>query len=627
LNKFSLPLRASVVLVLAMGAGCSAPPSGPTVPFFFAKEVGSAEQEFDRNLFLSYRKDGLLAAPVTMDDETRLSLSPPLPSELAFTVRVPSQPVFRFAIGASALGEEILTRPVSFVVRVGSGDSGEPLFEETIRRGQSNTWFDHSVDLTPWAGQTVRLTFETQMVGENVAAAGGTILPAWGRPVLDDATAEPEGTPLVLISIDCLRADHVGAYGYSRDTTPSIDALAEDGLLFERAMSVSSWTLPTHMSMLTGLMPSFHGVDRSHRLDASVPFLPEMLLNAGYETLGVVSGAYLSQAFGFERGFDIYQLRNDSRAENVVDAALELIRQARTRKHFLFLHLFDAHWPYVPPREFLDRFDERPADISDIMPKIIYRKPPANPEEIQDFVNLYDGEIAYLDRELGRLFQGLKDEGLYDRTLIVLTADHGESFYERELWQHSESIYQEVLHVPLIVKLPAASPNSDGGRFSDLVSQLSIFPTLLEQAGLDSPYTEYPPLDRYVIQSERSAGGKAPQTRVMSEITWEPNPTRGTAMKVAMIEGDLKYIVTMRGEAGDERFVSEVVQEELYDLSSDPDEKTNLLPESARNLGNLRAEARQFIDQARALRASRRGQEIVLDEELEEQLRALGYIN
>ena len=618
-----LPFLALAIAVLLQacgpGGGTSPSSSSTGAPFFFAREIDTAEQDFDRNLFLSYRKDGLLAAPVTMDDETRLSLSPPLPSKLTFSVDVPREPIFQFAIGVSGLGEEILTRPVDFTIHVQSGpdEPNELVFEKTIRRGQSNTWFDQSVDLTPWAGESVRLTFDTSMVGEHTAEAGGTILPAWGRPVLDDALAVPDGTNLVLISIDCLRADHVSAYGYHRNTTPSIDALAVDGVVFENAMSVSSWTLPTHMSMLTGLMPSFHGANRSHKLSVSVPFLPEMLLQSGYETLGVVSGAYLSQAFGFERGFDVYRLLKDSRAEDVVDAALDLTRQARTRNHFLFLHLFDAHWPYLPPREFLDRFDERPPDISDIMPKIIYRKPPAGPDEIQDFVNLYDGEIAYLDRELGRFFEGLKEEGLYDRTLIVLTADHGESFYEREMWQHSESIYQEVLHVPLIVKWPTGART---GKVAELASQLSIFPTIVEQAGLESPYNEYPSLDRYV-------DGIDQPTRVMSEITWEPKATRGASMKISLISGTLKYILTMRGDAPDEQFVSEVVEEELYDLSSDPGERTNLLPGAAGELGNMRREARQFIEQAKIMRAERRGQEIVLDEELEEQLRALGYIN
>ena len=199
----------------------------------------------------------------------------------------------------------------------------------------------------------------------------------------------------------------------------------------------------------------------------------------------------------------------------------------------------------------------------------------------------------------------------------MLTADHGESFYERDLWQHSESIYQEVLHVPLIVKWPTGART---GRFAGLVSQLSIFPTIVEQAGLDSPYNEYPPLDRYV-------DGIDQPTRVMSEILWEAKETHGASLKLALISGTLKYIVTLRGDVGDAQFVSEVVNEELYDLSSDPGERTNLLPEAARDLSNLRREARQFIDQARILQADRRGQKVVLDEELEEQLRALGYIN
>ncbi|MGH9463675.1 MAG: sulfatase-like hydrolase/transferase, partial [Vicinamibacteria bacterium] len=266
--------------------GCVTPPtpSSGRAPFFFAKQVDAAEQQFDRNLFLSYRKDGLLAAPVTMDGETRLSLSPPVPSRLTFAVGVPQQPVLRFAIGVSGLGEEVLSRPVAFTIRVESEGREEVVFEETVRRGQSNAWFDRAADLTPWSGETIRLVFDTSLVGENTAEAGGTLLPAWGRPVLDGSGASPERTNVVLISIDCLRADHVGAYGYYRNTTPSIDALAADGVVFENAMSSSSWTLPTHMSMLTGLMPSFHGVDRSHKLSTSIPFLPEMLLQAGYET-------------------------------------------------------------------------------------------------------------------------------------------------------------------------------------------------------------------------------------------------------------------------------------------------------------------------------------------------------
>ena len=609
------PLFVSLFIV-----SCDASRSPANVPFFFARHVDTAEQDFDRNLFLSFRKDGLLAAPVTMNNETRLSLSPPLPSKLTFQLEVPLEPLLQFSIGVSSLGADALTRPVDFAIHVDSGGVQEVCFQETVRRGQSNTWFDRTVDLTPWSGKSIRLTFETSMQGTNVAQASGTLLPAWGGPVLDSSRQGGEGTNLVLISIDCLRADHLSAYGYHRNTTPHIDRFAAEGVLFENAVSVSSWTLPTHMSMLTGLMPSFHGANRSHKLSTSVPFLPEMLSRAGYETLGVVSGAYLSQAFGFERGFDSYRFLKDARAEYVVDAGLHLALESRGRRHFLFLHLFDAHWPYLPPREFLDRFDQRPPDISDIMPKIIYGKRPRGPEEIQHFVNLYDGEIAYLDQQLGRFFEGLREAGLYDRSLIVLTADHGESFYEHDMWQHSESLYQEVTHVPLLVKWPGGSPS---GRVEHLVSQLHIFPTILERAGIDSPYADHQGLDQY-------ASGEKPDPESvtsMSEIIWEPKETHGPSMKVSLRKGSLKYILTLTGETGDEQFVSEVVSEELYDLSQDPGERSNLLPDAARDVGGLRREVRQFIDQAQILQAERQGQEVVLDDELREQLKALGYIN
>ena len=611
----SVPLFVSLSI---FSCDASRPPAN--VPFFLARHVDTAEQDFDRNLFLSFRKDGLLAAPVTMNNETRLSLSPPLPSKLTFPVEVPLEPLLQFSIGVSSLGEDSLPRPVDFAIHVDTGDEQEVCFQETVRRAQSNIWFDRTVDLTPWSGQSIRLTFETSMRGTNVAQASGTLLPAWGRPVLDSSQQDREGTNLVLISIDCLRADHLSAYGYHRNTTPHIDRFAAEGVLFENAVSVSSWTLPTHMSMLTGLMPSFHGANRSHKLSTSVPFLPEILSGAGYETLGVVSGAYLSQAFGFERGFDSYRFLKDARAENVVDAGLLLARESRGRRHFLFLHLFDAHWPYLPPREFLDRFDQRPPDISDIMPKIIYGKRPRGPEEIQQFVNLYDGEIAYLDQQLGRFFEGLREAGLYDRSLILLTADHGESFYEHGMWQHSESLYQEVTHVPLIVKWPGGSPS---GKVEHLVSQLHIFPTILERAGIDSPYADHQGLDRYT-------SGEKPNPESgtsMSEIIWEPKETHGPSIKVSLRNDSLKYIVTLTSESGEERFLSEVVSEELYDLSQDPGERSNLLPDTARDVGELRREVRQFIDQAQILQAERQGQEVVLDDELREQLKALGYIN
>ncbi len=615
-------LAARLFLLSSIVSSCASPLPSPPAPVLFARQVDEAEKNYDQNLFLSYRKDGLLSAPVTLGKETRLSLTPPLPSRLTFTVQVPTEALLEFSIGVSTLGEETFSNPVQFAIYVDE----EVRFEQAVRRGQPNAWLQQTVDLSEWAGKTIRLGFETVARGMSPEGVGRAFLPAWGNPVLSGSPPDisnmsgKERANLVLISVDCLRADHVSAYGYERTTTPNIDRFATDGVLFRNAASVSSWTLPTHMSMMTGLMPSLHGASRAYKLSSSVPYLPEILAENGYQTLGVASGGYVSPAWGFERGFDVYRMLTDRRAREVVDAALQLgtaSRASRTSRQFLFVHLFDAHWPYLPPSEFLDRFAPRPPDISDIMPKVIHRKPPTGPEEIQHFVNLYDGEIAYLDQELGRFFSGLKEAGLYDRSLIVLTADHGESFYEHDVWQHSESLFEEVTHIPLIVKWPR---NSITGDVESLVSQLNIFPTILEQSELVPPY-DYLPLGRFLGDSP------APPVHALSEITWDAKEGQGAAMRIAVKNGRLKYMLTLAGEIGDERFVSEVVKEELYDLTKDREEQMNLLPDAASDIGALRRDARELLERARALQANRGGQEVILDEELTEHLKALGYIN
>ena len=209
----------------------------------------------------------------------------------------------------------------------------------------------------------------------------------------------------------------------------------------------------------------------------------------------------------------------------------------------------------------------------------------------------------------------MKDKGIYDDALIIVTADHGEGFYEHGLWQHSEIIYNEVTRVPLIVKQPHSTVHS---RVSGLVSQLGILPTFLEAVGLEAPF-EHPGL---LTLSEGGAPFPGP---IMSEITWEPKETTGAAVQLAATEDDLKYIATFTGDIDDERFVSRLVKEELYDLSRDPGEKENLLPDAADRVGPLRQHVRAYLKVVTASRSSG-GDRIVVDEELQEKLRALGYV-
>jgi len=423
----------------------------------------------------------------------------------------------------------------------------------------------------------------------------------------------------VLISVDCLRADHLGAYGYARKTSPRIDQFASQGVVFETAVSSSSYTHPTHMSMLTGLPPSVHGATRWRRLARAVPYIPELLSREGYRVDAVVSGAYLSQNFGFERGFHTYRYIQDPGAERLVDEAIDLLRRGEGQSHFLFLHMFDPHWKYLPPAEFRIRFGQRPGDISDLLSKVPQSDPPESRKEIEDMINLYDGEIAYLDQEVGRLFDELKAMGLYDRSLIIVTADHGEAFFEHGYWEHSQTLYEEMVRIPLIVKWPEDSPVA---TIDSLVSQTDIFPTVLDVAGVDRPSPWAIPLRRYLDGTSPSLDSR----KVVMEVTWDPLDTRRASMKIALRGQDLKYIATLHAPTVDDLYVAEIRDEELYDLRSDPGEKENIIAESSQSL-IYRDELRAYLAEARRVRSERRGEKVILDDAVRERLKALGYLN
>ena len=440
------------------------------------------------------------------------------------------------------------------------------------------------------------------------------VLASWGNPVLTSVSAPTDEPHLILISLDCLRFDHMGVYGYSRSTTPRINQFARDGMVFENAVSASSWTLPTHMSMLTGLPPSFHGASKWRRLDDSVPYLPERLAQLGYQTVGIASWVYVSQAFGFERGFHVYRVLDQPRAEMVVDEALKVLHDASGQKLFLFLHFFDPHWRYLPPRDFVDRFGPRPDDVSGLLELVADGLPPPSSKEIHQIIDLYDAEIAYMDGEIGRLFDALKEMGMYDSSLIIVTADHGEGFYEHGHWEHTQTLYDELTKIPLIIKWPNSTPK---GRFRPPVGQIDIFPTLLEGAGIEPLSTGLRHLGR--------GGDEGKRNQLTSEVTWIA--PEATTMKVSLRSDQTKYIATLVGPTGDPLAARDITHEELYDLLADPSENNNLAADLRfeTRLSLFRRDLRDFLEEARKLRSERQGREILLEEDVLRKLESLGY--
>lgn len=297
---------------------------------------------------------------------------------------------------------------------------------------------------------------------------------------------------VLLVTLDTTRADHLGCYGYGRDTSPELDAFAKGAVVFDLAYSTSSWTLPAHASLFTGRFPTSHGARfdadgplllsqaipddpvaravRANPLAASDPTLAELLRDAGYRTGAVVAGPWMMRVFGLDRGFDHYDDENiGSRAgrdgSEVSQRAIEFLDASTDAPFFLFLNYFDPHMPYTPPDEFRDLF--------------------VSEGEKADAVALYDAEIRYMDQQLGRVLDHLKATGKADDTLIVVTADHGELLGEHGRYRHGHTLFEEDIRVPLILKFPRGELLPT--RSNAPVQLTDVMPIVLGRLGLPGP--------------------------------------------------------------------------------------------------------------------------------------------
>jgi arylsulfatase A-like enzyme len=413
-----------------------------------------------------------------------------------------------------------------------------------------------------------------------VVVAAGWVLP--GCPSKPPDPARPD---IVLVVVDTLRADHLGAYGYRPPTSPQIDTLASRGVLFGSAWGAAPWTLPSVMSIVTGRTPSSHRVENDGlKLPADVPTLPQILRDRGYATGGFVSHVYVTSPYGFERGFERFEdfglsrpgYRLESRleppADRVTDAALHWLGQQAGKPVFLMVHYFDAHWPYEPPEATRDLFPAGYHGALDATWDSLSRFQDPSvpmPDDYRAFLLArYDGEIRFVDAQIGRLVEGIETSGRSGRAWIVVTADHGEEFKDHRSIGHGRQMYEEVLHVPLVMVPPrgastgAPDDGTDqrprGGRVADPVSGIDLLPTLAEIAGAAVPAGVE---GRSLMPLLRGAAAGAGRP-VFSETV------RLNAYRRAVREGDLKLIHIM-----DES------RAELYDLAADPLERHDLAHE------------------------------------------------
>jgi len=427
------------------------------------------------------------------------------------------------------------------------------------------------------------------------AGAGGCV---GGDPAYSCADCN-----VILISADTMRADHVGSYGYSRPTTPNIDALASRGVLFENAISQSSWTRPAHFSMLTGRFPNEHGIialkDREPPRDEIVT-LASALFAHGYRTAAFTGGLNLSAAFGFDRGFETYRSNGKYFRDNLEETRLWLDRHG-DEKFFLFWHGYDPHTPYAS-----DPIDRAALDIPP-RPVVGLRRACRAPRfraEVSRYVAEYDAVVHRADRYVGKLLAEIEARGLAERTVIVFTSDHGEEFLEHGRCFHVNTLYREVLHVPLVI----AGPGLEARRVRRLVpASVSIAPTILEIVGARRTPLPGPSL------AAALTGDATVREEVVSETSRDPR-AGGNGHLRALTTEDGKLIHSL----ADDRYA-------YFDARGDPREQVRL--ERGSSLDGLRTRLAAWLERHPSHVAGA-GESSPVDDEsntLDAQLRALGY--
>ena len=538
-------------------------------------------------------------------------------------------------------------------------------------------WALLNVRLTPRASAIVnsdRLSHRALIVAAALAVvAGFSLLPPklWvssHQRVRQQLLAGEPGRPnLLLIVMDTTRADHLSCYGYSRKTTPNLDRLAQEGALFEQATSTAPWTFSSHTSLFTGLYLSQHAADWFYpRADDRLITLAELLREHGYQTAGFSNNPWVSQATNLAQGFEGFlEYHKDPQdlrrgrvsnwltisqiAEKLRDLALHAeddsadLTNSDVRRwfnqvydpkapFFLFINYMEPHFVYEPPEPYRSRFLRHPtpavkealstANMAQFIPPVRFDQ---TTQAI--LTDLYDGEIAYLDWRIGELMKVLERRKLLDKTLVIVTADHGDSLGEHEIFGHQYCVYETLLHVPLIIRYPEAFP--PGTRVSQPVSLVDLVPTLIELFDLKASSIQADLPGRSWVGSGLAvspdhvllAEYSAPLGRLKRARNWFakqkipldiPDERYFTRAFKSLRQGAWKFIWASDGSHA------------LYDLAEDPGETHDLLAQHPDQAQAMETQLQQLLQTLKPLGGTEQPQE--LDEATHRELRALGYL-
>ncbi|MBI2840103.1 MAG: sulfatase [Acidobacteria bacterium] len=438
------------------------PPAPGTIAVRYAR-AGERERALNRRWAGAASSSSAFAIrSVWRDGTSRFGILLPAPARATWRLHVPTHAVLIGDVGL--LEPETRDLPpsdgASLRVTVRDAEGDAIALETQVRAGG---FHEVKADLSRWAGRDIQLTLATH--------SGGTAISDYvfvAEPLVRAGTAQ--APRVVMIFVDTLRKDHLGTYGYARETTPAIDAWAKEATIFENARAVAPWTLPSVRALLSGGSPTQWGAR---------PTLPALLARAGWTTAAFVGNVYLSSNFGMDAEWGSYHCENFPRAQAQVDRALGWLRAHRGRPALAMIHLMDVHVPYKEPASYQRLFaGEHPPSLrrgfvkSDVLAAV--RGPDG--DEVRRYVqDRYDGCIRYVDDQVARLLHDLTDDDA-----VILFADHGEELWDHGGYEHGHSLHDEVLRVPLIIR----SPGIRRGRIEEPVSLLDVAPTILDLAGV-----------------------------------------------------------------------------------------------------------------------------------------------
>jgi len=515
------------------------------------------------------------------------------PGRMAFPLKVPSlehAPQLRF--GLTGLPEARRARGDGVVLSLSfEGDDGvsQPLVEldfDPKNEREDREWSERTVDLGPAAGLSGELVFSLRDADGEPDEMDAVLL---GDPRIEPTQGEVPGLNVLLIGVDTLRADHLSAFGYERETTPHLSALADEGVRFTMTRSQAPWTLPSFSSTLTSLYPSVHGAGRGGHdewepIDPNTVSLAEVLTRNGYETAGIVANGLISPRYGLDQGYAMYRAawamesvqRDTSQVIDFVEG------HTRTPWH-LFWHIMDPHLPYSTEESFREVFTEEeydgrfaggrngsvPFEVLDPRPGrrwYAHEGPPPPPDlseaDKRYVVDYYDAEIAEMDAAVGRVIEALKASGQWERTVVAFIADHGEGLGDHDHYHHGYTLYDDQVHIPMILRVPGR----EVGRVIDRpVAAIDLAPTLLGALGI-------PPPESFQGVDRLAAAAPTEDAYFIEDPTYDSSAQKG------WVEGRFKYL-------HDPVFHTE----HLFDTVADPGEQVNVVGDHPEVVARARA--------------------------------------